>query len=125
MIRGIHHISMKCATKEDADKVKSFYGGVLGLKLFREWEGGFMLDTCSGLIEVFTTGQGESSKGVIRHVALLTDDVDETADRVRAAGYEILIEPNNREFPSSPKYGFRMAFCRGPLGEEIELFCQK
>ena len=55
MIKGIHHISMKCRP-EELDKVKSFYMGVLGMSLCREWDGGVMFDTGNGLVEIFTNG---------------------------------------------------------------------
>lgn len=84
-----------------------------------------MLDTGSGLIEIFCTGKGERRKGAIRHVALLTDHVDELAGRIKAAGYEVFIEPKDTVINSSPVYPIRMAFCIGPLGEEIELFCER
>ena len=32
MIKGIHHISMKCGNAEDLRKVKEFYVSLLGLK---------------------------------------------------------------------------------------------
>ena len=53
------------------------------------------------------------------------DDVDEAAARVKEAGYEVFIEPNDRTFDADPPFAFRMAFCRGPLGEEIELFQER
>ena len=75
MIKGIHHISMKCKTEEELRKVKEFYIEILGLKVCREWTDGFMLDTGNGMIEIFTNAEGEHRLGAIRHVALLTDDV--------------------------------------------------
>ena len=125
MIRGIHHISMKCGTAEDLARVRAFYVDALGMTVCRAWSEGIMIDTGNGLIEVFTNGPGERAKGAIRHVALLVDDVDETVARVKEAGYEVFIEPNDKTFDADPPFAFRMAFCRGPLGEEIELFQEK
>ena len=124
MIKGIHHISMKCNTEEEINRVKEFYISVLGLKIIREWSDGFMIDTGSGYIEVFTNADGEHRLGAIRHFALLTDDVDSIADKVKAAGYEVFVEPVDKVIDSDPEYPIRMAFCFGPLGEEIELFCE-
>lgn len=124
MIKGIHHISMKCR-KEELPKVKDFYVSVLGLRICREWADGIMLDTGNGMIEIFTNADGEHCLGAIRHVALLTDDVDEITDKVKKAGYEVVVEPNDRTIPSDPKYPIRMAFCFGPLGEQIEFFCER
>lgn len=125
LIKGIHHVSMKCGTKEDFDRAKSFYVDVLGASISREWPGGVMIDTGGGFIEIFCNGEGSRAKGAIRHVALLTDYVDELSGRIKAAGYEVFIEPNDRTIASSPAYPIRMAFCVGPLGEEIELFCER
>ncbi len=125
MIKGIHHISMKCGTKEDFDKAQNFYIDILGLSIYREWSDGIMIDTNNGFIEIFCNGKGERKKGAIRHMALLTDQVDELSNRIKMAGYEVFIEPNDRVISSSPLYPIRMAFCVGPLGEEIELFCER
>ena len=86
MIRGIHHISLKCGTPEEFAKAKEFYLGLLGLKIVREWPEGVMIGTGAGQIEIFSNGEGVRNKGAIRHVARAVDDVDAYADRVRAAG---------------------------------------
>ena len=61
-------------------------------------------------------------KGAVRHFALKTDNVDMDAEKVRRAGYQFFIEPKNIIMDSIPPYSARIAFCFGPLGEEIELF---
>ena len=121
MIHGIHHISMKCG-REEFPAVRSFYCGVLGMRIVREWPDGVLIDTGGGLLEIFRTGGGIRDKGAIRHIALATDDVDACAARIRGAGYEVFIAPKDIAFPSDPPLRARMAFCRGPMGEEIELF---
>ena len=125
MINGIHHISMKCSTEEELSKVKEFYIDILGLKIIREWPDGIMIDTGNGLIEIFTNADGEHRVGAIRHFALLTDDVDEAVDKVKSAGYEVFVEPNDKVIASVPEYPIRMAFCFGPLGEQIEFFYER
>ena len=125
MIKGIHHISMKCETPEELEKVKEFYLDILGLTVCREWDGGLMLDTGKGLIEIFTDQAGVRQLGAIRHMALLTDDVDSIVSKVREAGYEVFVEPNDVDIPAEPVYPIRMAFCYGPLGEQIEFFCER
>ena len=125
MIKGIHHFSMKCGNTEDMRKVKEFYINLLGLKIIREWSDGIMIDTGNGLIEIFTNAEGEHRLGSIRHIALLTDNVDEIVDKVKAGGYEVIVEPNDKIIESDPPYHIRMAFCFGPLGEQIEFFCEK
>ncbi|MBP5607217.1 MAG: VOC family protein [Lachnospiraceae bacterium] len=125
MIKGIHHISMKCNTAEEINRVKEFYISVLGLKIIREWSDGIMIDTGNGYIEIFTNADGEHRLGAIRHFALLTDDVDTMAKKVKTAGYEVFVEPVDKVIKSDPEYPIRMAFCFGPLGEQIEFFCER
>ena len=125
MIKGIHHISMKCGSAEELIRVKDFYIGVLELKIIREWPDGIMIDTGNGFIEIFTNAKGEHRLGAIRHVALLTDDVDGMIEKVRSGGYEVIVEPNDKIIESNPPYPIRMAFCFGPLGEQIEFFSEK
>ena len=125
MIKGIHHISMKCGTPEELCKVKEFYISLLGLKICREWPDGIMIDTGNGYIEVFTNKEGVRQVGAIRHLALLTDNVDEVVEKVREAGYEVIVEPNDKVIDSVPEYPIRMAFCFGPLGEQVEFFCER
>ena len=125
MIKGIHHISMKCGTAQELAKVREFYIELLGMKIIREWAEGMMIDTGNGLLEIFTNADGTHTLGAIRHLALLTDDVDEIAAKVKAAGYNLFIEPNDKIIPSDPPYPIRMAFCYGPLGEQIEFYAEQ
>lgn len=124
MIKEIHHVSMKCI-KEDYEKVKAFYVDLLGLNILREWDEGVMIDAGGDMIEVFNNGTERFSKGIFTHIAFYTDDVDELAGKVENAGYEVFIKPCDKEIPSDPPYRIRMAFCHGPLGEEVEFFCEK
>lgn len=125
MITGIHHVSLRCETEEDKTRVHSFYGDVLGLPLKREWAGGAMFDTGAGLIEVFYNRPRVEEAGSVQHFALATDDVDDIIARVKAAGYEVTVEPRDGEIPSDPVFPIRMAFCVGPLGEVIEIFHER
>jgi glyoxylase I family protein len=125
MVTGMHHISMKCGTKEEFDKAKDFYLNLLGFSVKREWPEGIMIDCGSVLLEIFCNGEGIKTKGAIRHAAYATDDVDGIIARVRSAGYKVFIEPNDIVIPSVPECRACMAFCIGPLGEEIEFFQEK
>ena len=125
MVTGMHHISMKCGTKEEFDKAKDFYLNMLGFSVKREWPEGIMIDCGSVLLEIFCNGEGIKTKGAIRHAAYATDDVDGIIARVRSAGYKVFIEPNDIVILSVPECRARMAFCIGPLGEEIEFFQEK
>ena len=125
MIGGIHHISMKCGTAEEFEKAKDFYLNILGLKIKREWPEGIMIDAGNCLIEIFNNGSGEKTKGAIRHLAFSVDNVDNSVEKVRTAGYEVFLGPKDIVINSDPELPARIAFCIGPLGEEIEFFCEK
>ena len=116
---------MKCGTPEELTNVRKFYLDVLGLKIYREWSDGMMIDTGNGLLEIFTNADGTHCLGAIRHLALLTDDVDEIVTKVKAAGFEVFIEPNDKVIASNPPYSIRMAFCYGPLGEQVEFYMER
>ena len=114
---------------KEIEKVKEFYQGVLGMPVIRSWGepelAGFMFDTGAGLVEVFTDAEGQLPQGSIRHFALKTDDVDGCVKAVREAGYPITVEPKDIVIPSQPEFPVRVAFCNGPVGEEIEFFQEK
>ena len=125
LIKGIHHVALKCSDVEEYRKVAEFYRDILGLSVARSWDGGIMFDTGDGIIEVFDDGEVPLPQGNIRHFAFATYDVDACVLAVRNAGYEVFVEPKDIEIQSNPKFPARIAFCRGPLGEEIEFFCEK
>ena len=125
LIKGIHHVSMKTNNAADFDKTVGFYRDILGLCVVREWESGIMFGTGAGLIEIFNNADDKLEKGVIRHFAFAVDDVDACVKAVTDAGYEIFIGPKDIVIPSEPEFPARMAFCYGPLGEEIEFFQEK
>ena len=125
LVNGIHHVCIKC-TKDKIVEVKKFYNEILGLPILRSWGQpelvGFMLDTGDGIIEVFTNVEDELPQGAIRHFAFKTEDVEKCVEAVRKAGYEITVEPKDVVIPSDPAFPVHVAFCIGPVGEEIEFF---
>lgn len=130
MIKGMHHIAFKCNGPEKLEEVISFYTEILGLKVFKRWGEGIgasvMIDTGDVLLEIFASGTGEETAGIIFHYALATDDVDGCVERVRAAGYPVTREPGDIDVPAEPEnLKARIAFVRGAAGEEIEFFCVK
>lgn len=120
LIDGIHHYSMKC-TPAQLEGVRTFYSGVLGLPVVRETTTALLFDTGAGLIEVFFNGEGDPNRGAIRHIALATQSVDACAEAVRAAGYEVFMAPKDITTPVNA----RIAFCIGPLGEQLEFMQAK
>ena len=128
-ITGIHHVALKCQGVEEFEKTVTFYRDVLGLPVVRTWGEGndsaAMLDTGAGLFEIFANGTDRLGAGALRHLALAVEDTDACVAVVRAAGYEITKEPTDIVIASLPPYPARIAFCIGPVGEEIEFFCEK
>ena len=85
LIKGIHHVSMKCSSTEKYEKTIDFYKNILEIPVAREWQSGIMLDTGNGIVEIFNDGDDAPGKGVIRHFAFATDDVDACVEAVKAA----------------------------------------
>jgi predicted nucleic-acid-binding Zn-ribbon protein len=89
------------------------------------------LDLPGGFIDMAETGEegvaceGKAETGIIRHFALATEDVDTCVEKLKAAGYKVFVEPKDIVIPSNPEYKARIAFGRGPLGEEIEFFQER
>ena len=128
-ITGIHHIALKAQGLENFNELLNFYHGILGLPIVRKWgegEGvGMMLDTGAGLLEIFANGVDRLDAGALRHIALAVEDTDVCLEAARAAGYKITMEPTDIVIGSTPPYPARIAFCIGPVGEELEFFCEK
>ena len=128
-ITGVHHVALKCRGLDEFEKTLEFYHGILGLPIARTWgKGGdsaAMLDTGTGLFEIFANGTDRLGAGALRHLALDVEDTDVCVAAVRAAGYEITMEPTDIVIPSDPPYPARIAFCIGPVGVELEFFCVK
>ena len=125
LIKGVHHVCMKCTSSDRFDAVCKFYGETLGLTKVREWPAGVMYDLGGSLLEVFSNGTEDLPQGVWQHIALATEDVDGCVKAVRDAGYAITVEPKDIVIASEPPVPARIAFCIGPNGEEIEFFCEK
>lgn len=125
-ITGIHHAALKACGMADFEKAVDFYHNTLGLPIVRTWgageNSGIMIDTGAGLLEIFANGDSYPGQGAIRHLAFAVMDTDACVDAVRAAGYPITKEPTDIVIASQPPYPARIAFCIGPVGEEVEFF---
>ncbi len=128
-IKAIHHISLKPAGVAAFEKTVAFYRDILGFPVLREWEKdgvkGILLTVGESRMEINSDGEGATNAGAINHFAFATDVVDELTERIRRAGYEITMEPNDRVIASEPPLPIRIAFCIGPCGEKIELFHER
>lgn len=124
---GIHHVALRTRV---FDEVVGFYVDVLGCVPRVTWreapKRAVMLDTGDGnYVEVFEDLEvaPPSDDGPIIHFALRCADTDAAIELARAAGCRITQEPTSVDIPA--KEGVvpvRIAFCRGPAGEEIEFF---
>ncbi len=125
LIKGFHHVAMRV---KDFDATVKFYTEVLGFKKSISWgegdERAIMLDAGNGNhLEIFAGGSGEAKpEGAFLHLALSTDNCDEAIEKVRKAGMEITIEPNDVVINSNPPTPIRIAFFKGPDGEIVEFF---
>jgi len=118
MIKGIAHV---CIGARDLAAAEQFYCGLLGLgKKFAFKKGGketgFYLEAGRGsFIEVFAQDKVEPEAGsAIRHLCLEVSDVDEVAERLRAAGVEVSDKKVGAD-------GSWQAWLRDPSGIPIEL----
>jgi len=122
MIKAIHHISLGAPGTEGFEKAMQFYTGLLGLTEIRRWgvrpAGGAMLDGGSCILEIMANGAEETVKGRWGHIAFQVENTDELCEKIRRAGYEITMEPCDKDLNG---YHIRICFCIGPCGEEIEL----
>lgn len=127
MLRGVHHISLKACGEAQFEQVLEFYQTVLSCPLARAWGAGeargAMLDLGNLLLEVTANGGPGLEKGMLRHVAFATDDVDAMARRMREAGRPVFLAPTDKTL--GDRYPVRIAFCTGPAGEDIEFFQER
>lgn len=128
-IKGVHHIALKAKGVQAYERMLTFYHEILGMPLVRTWgEGdqlGAMVDTGAGMLELFSNAPDVLGQGALRHLAFAVEDVDACIEAVRRAGYQVTIEPKDIVIPSAPPYPARIAFCIGPVGEEVEFFQEK
>ena len=126
MAKGIHHIALKAQGPEEFRATQEFYETVLNCPAIRSWEDGekqgAMLDLGNTILEVTSDGTGAGT-GVFAHIAFVEEDVDAAVERVRKAGREIIMAPTDVNIGGN--YPVRVAFCKGPAGEEIEFFQEK
>ena len=123
---GFHHVCMKT---KDWDATMRFYKDTLGCTEKIAWRAAparaVMLDAGDGnYIEVFEdlayTG---APHGAVNHYAFRTTRLDAVAERVRAAGFKITVEPRDVTIQTTNGAGpvpVRIFFCDGPNGESIE-----
>lgn len=123
---GFHHIALKV---KDFQKSRDFYVNGLGMTPIVAWGEGDgeinMFDLGNGdILELFAGGGDHlASNGKWLHFAMTVDNVDQAYETAIAAGAESLIAPKSVPLNSRPyKMTLRIAFVKGPDGEELEFF---
>ncbi len=123
---GFHHIALKAT---DFEKSRDFYVNGLGMTPVVTWGEGDkkveMLDLGNGdILELFAGGSDAiPEQGKYIHFAMGVDDVHAAFETALAAGAQPLTYPKDAPLESSPyKMTLRVAFVKGPDGEELEFF---
>jgi catechol 2,3-dioxygenase-like lactoylglutathione lyase family enzyme len=113
-ILGIDHVQV-AITPGGEEEARRFYGGLLGMPEAPKPEAlagrGGVWFQCGE--QQLHCGVESPVAGSRRHPALLTDELDRLADRLREAGRPLRHEP---ELP-----GFRRLFTEDPFGNRVEL----
>ncbi|MBQ9086255.1 MAG: VOC family protein [Clostridia bacterium] len=124
---GFHHIGLKYA---DLEKSLQFYRAI-GLREVVRWgdvgnEIVMLEMDDGGRIELLPHGGNEfSPNGKWLHFAISVDDVDGAYETALAAGAVSSRAPKTVPLDSKPdKISIRVAFVKGPDGEEVEFFKQ-
>ena len=124
---SFHHIGLKCA---DLAKSLRFYEA-LGLREVIRWgegEGEIVMLAMDdgGRIELFADGgDAYAVQGKWVHFAMGCEDVDGMYEKALAAGAAPLTPPKTVPLESQPEtVSIRIAFVKGPDGEEVEFFRQ-
>ena len=133
IIKGLGYAHMAIAAK-DFDKSLTFYKA-LGMKIYTEWGEGdnriALLDTGDGsLVELFAKPTlltdkvaGVEEGNPFLHFAFSAQNVDEAYRIALEAGAVSIMPPTEMPLPSHPlRLTLRIAFVRGPSGEELEFF---
>ena len=116
---------MKCQSDTEYEKAKKFYIDILGLSILKECESCILMNTDNGIIEVFRNASETLPQGVIRHFAFTVNNIEEIAKSVENAGYEVFVKPKKINIGNDPDFPATIAFCKGPLGEDVEFFQQE
>ena len=124
LLNGVHHVNLKAPGYDCWKETLAFYTETLGFPLVRRWgEGagsGAMIDLGNCILELMAGGEAEPGPGRFCHIAFRTDDPDAALELASRAGRPVLREPG--DVNPGGNYPLRVAFCRGPAGEEIEFF---
>jgi catechol 2,3-dioxygenase-like lactoylglutathione lyase family enzyme len=115
LLTALHHVQVACPAGSE-DELRAFYGGVLGMTEVPKPEvlaarGGVWFR--SGGAEIHCGVEADFRPARKAHPGLLTDRIDELAQRCEAAGHAVEWDPH---FP-----GHRRLYVADPVGNRLEL----
>ena len=128
IIRGMG-TSHTAVAAVDFEKSLKFYAA-LGIKCFTQWGGEgnriALLDVGDGTrIELFEKPELTAGEAALLHLAFSVQNVDEAYAAALRAGAVSLRAPEELPLDAKPfRITLRVAFVRGPAGEELE-FCKQ
>lgn len=128
IIRGMG-TSHTAVAAVDFEKSLKFYAA-LGIKCFTQWGGEgnriALLDVGDGTrIELFEKPELTAGEAALLHLAFSVQNVDEAYATALRAGAVSLRAPEELPLDAEPfRITLRVAFVRGPAGEELE-FCKQ
>lgn len=124
MIKGFAHIALYA---RDFDRTVEFYQSAFGarqLGIFEADTRGCWLDIGGDILEIFEGGM--DCDGYFKHFAVACDDVDALYAKALECGAAAHVEPKDIVLElDGGSVNARIAFVKGPDGEQIELFDQK
>jgi glyoxylase I family protein len=129
-ITGIHHVSLRVANLE---RSLALYQDTLGFRVTTasslDGRRFALLETGNSgyieLVETKTPVHEASADNVLWHFAVRVSSIERALESAERAGYTITRTVKSLELTDTARqqvFGIRVAFFRGPDGEEIELF---
>lgn len=119
--QGLGHIAVCTA---DMDESIAFYERIGGRLLQRsptcptQTNELALVELAGFIVELIASDPG--SQGVIPHIAILVDDVDQAAADLKALGVDTFLTPEKAVMPDTFG-GLENWFFTGPSGEQLEL----
>jgi glyoxylase I family protein len=129
-LTGLHHVSLRV---KDLDRSLALYRDTLSFPLKSAWTLGgrrfALLDAGNSgyieLVETTTDIHAAREDDSIWHFAIRTHDIERAVRAIEQAGYVITRPMRDLDLPDSIRgrpFAIRVAFFRGPDGEDVELF---
>lgn len=130
MIKGLHHVALRCSNLDNYNETLDFYENIIGMKVKYSWGEGLyaatMMELNGGIIEIFASGRAPGDIGAINHFCFEADDPEVAVRKVQEAGYPVLVPATKvrLDLNGQDKKDLLLtyAYCMGPVGEVIEFY---